>query len=119
MSRLQKILNGISDVVEKEAFEIEAIDSLYLAGKRENGQNERQILHQLEKKKARDGKLVITDKQELIFREISNYLLSDKPGKGQTFHFNVPFKARDKKFVDKLAQDLNMSCHIDYDQEDK
>lgn len=119
MSRLQKILNGISDVVEKEAFEIEAIDSLYLAGKRENGQNERQLLHQLEKKKARDGKLVITDKQELIFREISNYLLGDKPGKGQTFHFNLPFKARDKKFVDKLAKDLNMSCHIDFDQEDK
>jgi 5'-3' exoribonuclease 1 len=119
MSRLQKILDGISDVVEKEAFEIEAIDSLYLAGKRENGQTERQLLHQMEQKKARDGKMVITDKQELIFRQVSNYLLSGHTGKGTTIHFEMPFKARDKKFIDKLARDLNMSCHLDYDETDK
>lgn len=59
MSRLQKILNEISAVVEKEAFEAESFDTLYLAGKRENGQNERQMLHELEKKKAKDGKLGI------------------------------------------------------------
>lgn len=57
MERLQMILDGISTVVEKEAFEAESFDSLYLAGKRENGQNQRQMLHELEKKKARDGKL--------------------------------------------------------------
>jgi 5'-3' exoribonuclease 1 len=119
MSRLQKILDGISEVVEKEAFEIEAIDSLYLAGKRENGQNERQLLHQMEQKKAKDGKMVITDKQELIFRQVSNYLLSGHTGKGTTIHFEMPFKARDKKFIDKLARDLNMSCHLDYDETDK
>lgn len=119
MSRLQKILNGISDVVEKEAFELEAIDTLYLAGKKENGQSERQLLHQLEKKKKSEGKLVMTDKQELIFRQVNNYLLKSKPGKGTTLHFDMPFKARDKKFMDKLAQDLNMSCHFDYDESDK
>lgn len=119
MSRLQKILNGISDVVEKEAFELEAIDTLYLAGKKENGQSERQLLHQLEKKKKAEGKLVMTEKQELIFRQVSNHLLKSKTGKGTTLHFDMPFKARDRKFMDKLAQDLNMSCHLDYDESDK
>lgn len=57
MSRLQKILNQISFVIEKEAFEAENMDTLYISGKRENGQNERQLLHQLEKKKAKEGKL--------------------------------------------------------------
>ena len=57
MARLQKILDNISDVVEKEAFESESMNSLYIAGKRENGQNERQLLHEMEKKKAKDGKL--------------------------------------------------------------
>ncbi|KAI9471931.1 MAG: exoribonuclease 1 [Benjaminiella poitrasii] len=119
MSRLQKILDNISDVVEKEAFELEIIDSLYLAGKRENGQSERRLLHELEKKKANEGKFVMTDKQELIFRQVNNYLLSEKPGKGTTLHFDMPFKARDKKFTIKLAQELNMACHIDYDNMDK
>ncbi|KAI8367771.1 XRN 5'-3' exonuclease N-terminus-domain-containing protein [Blakeslea trispora] len=120
MKGLQKILDGISSVVEKEAYELEAIDSLYLAGKRENGQSERQLLMNMEKKKAmKDGKLVITDKQERIFRQVSNYLLSGKPGKGTTLHFNTPFKARDKKFMLQLADDLNMTCHLDYDEKDK
>lgn len=57
MARLQKILNEISLVVEKEAFEAEGMDTLYVAGKGPNGQNERQLLHQIEKKKAKDGKL--------------------------------------------------------------
>ncbi|KAI8345316.1 XRN 5'-3' exonuclease N-terminus-domain-containing protein [Choanephora cucurbitarum] len=120
MTGLQKILDGISSVVEKEAYELEAIDSLYLAGKRENGQSERQLLMNIEKKKAmKDGKLVITDKQERIFRQVSKYLLSGKTGKGTTLHFNMPFKARDKKFMVQLAEDLNMTCHLDYDEKDK
>ncbi|KAI7907128.1 exoribonuclease 1 [Cokeromyces recurvatus] len=119
MSRLQKVLDGISEVAEKEAFELELVDSLYLAGKRENGQTERQLLHELEKKKAKEGKLVMTDRQEIIFRQVNNYLLSEKPGKGTTLHFDMPFRARDKRFLIKLAQELNITCHIDYDETDK
>ncbi|RCH92340.1 hypothetical protein CU098_000601, partial [Rhizopus stolonifer] len=107
MKRLQKILDGISDVVEKEAYELESIDSLYLAGKRENSQSERQLLMELEKKKAiKDGRMVITDKQERIFRQVSNYLLSGRTGKGTTLHFDTPFKARDKKFMIQLAKNM-------------
>lgn len=49
--RLQKILNQLTESVEKEYFEAERADMLYLAGKREDGQTEREMLDALEKKK--------------------------------------------------------------------
>lgn len=48
----------------------------------------------------------------MIFRQVSNYLLNEKPGNGTTLEFDFPFKSRDRKFVDKLAKDLNMTCDI-------
>ena len=57
-------------------------------------------------------KLVITETQAKIFRAASDYLLKEKTGNGTTLEFDFPFKARDRKFVDKLAKDLNMTCDI-------
>lgn len=50
LGRLQKILDQLSTRVEKESFVAENLDSLYLEGKGENGQDAREAMHKAEKK---------------------------------------------------------------------
>ncbi|CAO3701777.1 unnamed protein product [Rhizopus microsporus] len=108
-SRLQKVLDQISAVVEKEAFEAENIDALYLAGKLPDGDNARELLHEIERKKATD-RLSITEHQAEIFGKIRDFLVTPpKLNTESTLHFAFPLKSRDKKFLDKLTKELNMS----------
>ena len=51
MKRLQIILTQLSKEVELEAFEAEREDLIYLQGKQEGGATERELLHNMEKKK--------------------------------------------------------------------
>ncbi|KAI8977920.1 exoribonuclease 1 [Pilobolus umbonatus] len=119
MSRLQKILDQISAVVEKEAFEADSIDSLYLAGKRENGHAEREMLHKLEKKKAASKKLVMTETQEFIFRQIHNIITKGDTSQPAFLHFDKVFRSRDRAFVDTLVRSLNISHSIIPNNKDK
>ncbi|GAA5803816.1 hypothetical protein HPULCUR_009301 [Helicostylum pulchrum] len=52
----------------------------------------------------------MTETQEFIFRQVVNYILNERTGNGTTLEFDFPFKARDRKFTEKLAKDLNMTC---------
>lgn len=56
--------------------------------------------------------IVITETQDFIFRQVSNYILNERTGNGTTLEFDFPFKARDRKFVEKLTKDLTMTCDI-------
>ncbi|KAF7721539.1 hypothetical protein EC973_004513 [Apophysomyces ossiformis] len=121
MGRLEMILKELAESVEKEAYEAENIDLLYLAGKREDGQIERELLHDIEKKKTgKNGKngLVITDVQKEIFEQVKEFVLAHKPGATESYHFPAGLRARDRKFIETLARDLGLHYATEYSNED-
>ncbi|KAG0744718.1 hypothetical protein G6F57_009444 [Rhizopus arrhizus] len=121
MTRLQKVLDQISAVVEKEAFEAEGIDALYLAGKQPDGERAREIVHQLERKKAKENKTSMTEHQAEIFRAVRDFLTGPPKllASGSVLRFSFPFKNRDKNFIKKLAKELNMNHMVTWHQAQK
>lgn len=51
LGRLQRVLDELGQVVEKESYEHDLANGLYLAGKREDGMDQKELLASLEKKK--------------------------------------------------------------------
>ncbi|CAO3677979.1 unnamed protein product [Rhizopus stolonifer] len=110
MKRLQKILDQLSTKIEKDAFEAEGVEELYLAGKRPDGQKARDALHQLERKK--NGKrMSMTEHQAEIFSDVRDFLTGPPKlvASGCVLRYDYPFKPRDKSFVKRLTKDLTLS----------
>lgn len=139
LGRLQKLLDGLGGVVEKDAYEAEREDMLFLAGKRENGQTEKELLHNLEKKKSGAlGKLilsltqnsflslcslsyshsVITETQRKLFERIKEFILEHSPANPGSLHFEPELNARNRKFVEKVAFDFGLHFATEYSNED-
>lgn len=135
--RLQKILNQLTEAVEKEYFEAERADMLYLAGKREDGQTEREMLDALEKKKkgalskhmesiTREGcidmlviyQIAITETQKELFAQIKSFIMEHSPANPGQLHFKPSLKARDRKFIENVADDFGLHYAIEYSNED-
>ncbi|KAI8388238.1 exoribonuclease 1 [Radiomyces spectabilis] len=116
MERLQKILDALADSVEHDAYEAEHANLLYLAGKREEGQTERELLHELEKKKR--SRQVMTTSQQQLFFQVREFVLEHQPGKAESYHFPPNIKARDRKFIEELARKLGLMYATEYSNED-
>ncbi|KAL0087236.1 XRN 5'-3' exonuclease N-terminus-domain-containing protein, partial [Phycomyces blakesleeanus] len=111
MSKLQKILSELANVVEKEAFDAECVNGLYLAGKGEDGQFEREALHNIEKRKKK--------KSLKIFKNIKAFVLAHKPGKTEALRFDPEeTKESDKKFIQNVARDLGLNYVSRYNDQD-
>lgn len=112
MQRLQKILDGISEVVENTAFEVETMEA-----EEEDGPSERRLLEkfeQLDLRKKKSGKFVMTDRQQRIFIKV-NDALQGGALKGITLNFDTRFRPRDRRFLNTLAEELHMACQYDFD----
>jgi 5'-3' exoribonuclease 1 len=118
LSRLQKLLDALSSIVEKQSFEAESMDTLYLSGKRPDGLSDRQLLHQMEQKKRNNQKgKVITDEQQQVYLRIKDALVNTP--KVRSVNFDRGFKASDKKFLKELGRDLNMTFRVVHNPEDR
>ncbi|KAI9319772.1 XRN 5'-3' exonuclease N-terminus-domain-containing protein [Dichotomocladium elegans] len=114
--RLQKVLDHLGQSVEKDNFDAERADLLYLAGKREGGQTERELLHELEKKKK--GVLTITESQKGFFQQIQKFITEHSPSNPGQLHFDASLKARDRKFIENIARDFGLHYATEYSVED-
>ncbi|KAI9256901.1 exoribonuclease 1 [Sporodiniella umbellata] len=120
MKRVQKVLDELSNAIEKTAFENEGMEDLYLAGKRPDGQKAREALNHMERKK--NGKrMTMTEHQAEIFGAVRGFLTgpSKSLSAGCSLQFNYPFKNRDKKFIKKLTKELYLDHMITYTDVEK
>ena len=107
MDRLALLLNDLSDV-EHRFFESEVSDQSWFKGK----QMGRVDVMEKDKKKSRgSGPLSITSAQREIFRNVKKYVstrTNDPSGGKQSFDLPSSLNAKDRKFVEELAEDLHL-----------
>ncbi|CAG8607588.1 8358_t:CDS:10, partial [Racocetra fulgida] len=110
MKRLEMMFKELT-IFERDIFEGEFVDLKWFKGK------QRKYLEQIEKDKKKK-KLVITPKQQEIFKQVKELVesRSEKP-----IHFPVDYPARDRIFIQNLAKDLAIQHSVEYheDGEDK
>ncbi|KAI7852090.1 XRN 5'-3' exonuclease N-terminus-domain-containing protein [Circinella umbellata] len=116
MKRLQIILTQLNKEVELEAFEAEREDLIYLQGKQEGGATERELLHDMEKKKK--GELTITETQKGLFAKIKEFIMEHSPANPGQLHFPASLNARDRRFIETVANDFNLHHSTEYSNED-
>lgn len=118
MKRLQVILDEMADW-EREIFEKEYADLNWYKGK--------QAKHVKEMEVARKrNKLVLTRPQREIFDKVKEFVLEHRnpssPERANRTRLAMPnlFPARERQFINKLAEDLHLSLTWDeYDDEDQ
>ncbi|KAI8099060.1 exoribonuclease 1 [Halteromyces radiatus] len=115
LTNMQLVLNELAQTVEKEAFEAELVDSLYIGGKQQADFEE---MHRLEKKQRKKKELVLTPTQRDIFEKLKEFVLAHKPGKSEALHFPPDLKAVDRRFVEMVSDDLGLEAAIEYSNED-
>jgi 5'-3' exoribonuclease 1 len=102
LERLATMLDALSDV-EFRFFEAEYSDAAWIKAKqRSNGE---------EDAPKKSAKSTITPQQKQIFKSIKKYINSRNTGNDQTtspFDLSPSLPARDRKFVQELADDLHM-----------
>ncbi|KAF8738458.1 hypothetical protein AX14_011448 [Amanita brunnescens Koide BX004] len=111
--RLQSILDEMT-IWEREIFEKEYADMNWYKGK--------QAKHVKEMEVARKrAKLVLTKPQREIFDEVKAFVLENRGGPVNRPALTMPndFSARERAFVDRLAEELHLGLTWDeYDEED-
>ncbi|KAI9007521.1 XRN 5'-3' exonuclease N-terminus-domain-containing protein [Phycomyces nitens] len=103
MKRLQVILAELADELEKTAFQADCVNGLYLGGKKEDGQYERQALHKMERRKNKKT-MTITPAQKTIFESVKEFALKHKPG--EKLRLDLQLKNADETFIATLCRDL-------------
>lgn len=107
MKRLALLLEGLSDV-EYRFFESEVSDESWFKGKQ---MGKVDIMEKDGKKKRRNGPLSMTSPQKDIFRKVKKYVngrANDPFGPKEPFDLPATLNARDRKFVEELAEDLHL-----------
>ncbi|KAI7872693.1 XRN 5'-3' exonuclease N-terminus-domain-containing protein [Spinellus fusiger] len=115
MKRLEMMMQEIALQVEEDAFQAECVNGLYLAGKEEDGYQEREALHQIEKKKK---SLSMTLSQKKLFLKIKAYVLENTPAKAGVLRFSYDMKPPDRKFIETLARQLSLHCVTETSNQD-
>jgi 5'-3' exoribonuclease 1 len=98
MERLAVLLEGLKDI-EYRSFEIENADAKWFKGK----QMER--VDVMESKPKGKGKLVMTSAQKELWKDIKKFVLTREEEK---LDLPVSLPAKDRKFVQDLADDLHI-----------
>jgi 5'-3' exoribonuclease 1 len=101
LSRLALLLDELSHA-EFRFFEAENSDAAWFKGKR----LEKEDVMERTKRKVQ---LVVSSEQREIFKNIKKYV-SSRPSTGEAHPYDLPVSlpARDRKFVEELAQSLNL-----------
>ena len=102
LDRLGVMLDGLSDV-EYRFFEADVQDAKWFKGK----QMERKDVMSKEEKKQKKAQLSITPAQKAIFKQVKKFVnnrTADQPDANLDLASSLP--ARDRKFVEELADDL-------------
>ena len=104
LKRLELLLNELQDV-EYRFFESENADASWFKGK----QMAKVDVMEKEKKDGRKGQLTISTPQKQIFRQVKQYVNNRQPGQPQkSLDLPPTLPARDRKFVEELADDLRL-----------
>jgi 5'-3' exoribonuclease 1 len=110
MDRLALLLDELSHV-EYRFFESENADASWFKGKR----MEREDVMEKTKRK---GQLVISSDQRDIFKNVAKYVRA-RPANGEAAPYDLPVSlpARDRKFVEELAESFNLQWSTVEDEE--
>jgi 5'-3' exoribonuclease 1 len=102
LERLALLLDGLSDV-EHRFFESENADESWFRGKQ-------MAKPDVMSKGKRKGKLVLTTPQKQIFEQVKAYISqqSTASGAASPLDLSTTLPARDRKFVEELAESLNL-----------
>jgi 5'-3' exoribonuclease 1 len=105
LDRLKLLLDELGQF-EQNFFESENEDANWLKGKQEGE------LIAMEKAKKK-GKLVLSTEQRELFKEVKKWLIGQKKGditEPAVMNVSAKYAAKDRKFVEELAHDLNLKC---------
>jgi 5'-3' exoribonuclease 1 len=114
LERLKLLLDELG-AFEQTAFERENEDANWIKGKQEGHDGQLAALEKAKKK----GKLVLSTEQMSLFKRIKKWLNSQKKKKDSTekdstqpavMNLEATYSAKDRKFVEELAHDLNLKC---------
>lgn len=111
LTRLGKLLSTLSDV-EFRFFEAEYSDERWINAKRKNNEPENPAI---------GDKLTITPSQREILNKVKKYVTNyEVNGKGEVAPYDFPssLPARDRKFVEQLADDLHVPWTTITDEHD-
>ncbi|RMZ79754.1 hypothetical protein DV738_g3128, partial [Chaetothyriales sp. CBS 135597] len=114
LSRLAVLLDNLS-VVEERFFEAEFQDANWIAAKRNTQPEEAEQALKPGRVPAR-----ITSEQKKIFEQVKQFFVmsrNNSPSAGQPLDLPTNLPARDRKFVQQLATNLNLSWSVQEDQE--
>lgn len=112
LERLKLLLSELGKF-EQQFFESENADATWLKGKQEGA------LIAMEKAKKK-GKLVLSTEQMELFKQIKKWLNSHKKKHAKepaVMDLSSKYAAKDRKFVEELAHDLNLKCERILDDE--
>lgn len=62
--------------------------------------------------------LVITETQKGLFRQIKEFIMTHSPANPGALHFPPELKARDRAFIERVAEDFNLHFATEYSNED-
>ncbi|KAF8536400.1 XRN 5'-3' exonuclease N-terminus-domain-containing protein [Trichophaea hybrida] len=105
LDRLKLLLDELGQF-EQSFFESENEDANWLKGKQEGE------LIAMEKAKKK-GKLVLSTEQKELFKNVKKWLNGQKKKNGTepaVMNLSAKYAAKDRKFVEELARDLNLKC---------
>ncbi|KAF7596557.1 hypothetical protein BBP40_000957 [Aspergillus hancockii] len=102
MERLGMLLDGLSDV-EFRFFEAEYSGERWIQAKKNGGEDDSES-------QARPQSLTITPAQKNLLKEVKKYVLNrpEKAAEPKPLDFKPTLPARDRKFVEQLADDLRL-----------
>lgn len=104
LDRLKLLLDELAQN-EQRFFESEVEDANFLKGKHKGAVD---VLEQAKKK----GKRILTTNQKKMFKKIEVWLKAQKKKDAETTPFDLPveYPAKDRKFVEELADSLRLQC---------
>ena len=117
MERLALLLDNLSDV-EYRFFESEVANEAWFKGKQ---MGKIDVMEKDAKEKKRKGPLSMTSPQKGIFKQVKQYVngrLADPSGPKVSFDLPSSLNARDRKFVQELAEDLHLQWKSVVDEKD-
>ena len=117
MERLDLLLNELSDV-EYRFFESEVANENWFKGKQ---MAKIDVMEKDAKEKKRNAPLSVTSAQKDIFKQVKQFVntrSSDSSGPKTSFDLPSSLNARDRKFVQELAEDLHLPWKTVIDEED-
>lgn len=118
MERLALLLDELSDV-EYRFFESESADESWFKGKH---MGKVDVMEKDVKEKRRRAPLSMTSPQKELFKQVKQYVnnrLADPSGPKNPLDLSSSLNAKDRKFIQELAEDLHLEWKIVIDENDE